>query len=77
MQISKPSWLLKKGRNGYTNRNIKGRGDCNGNYSNNGISIDTPQYLSVKNLTYGYKSHKPINDSLILQIPQEDLVVID
>jgi zinc/manganese transport system ATP-binding protein len=70
MQLSRPSWLLKKKSSAGTKRNINDRRCNNGNHNDDGINFDTTPFLCLENITYGYTSHKTIIENVNLQIPR-------
>jgi ABC-type Mn2+/Zn2+ transport system ATPase subunit len=70
MQLFRPSWLLRKKGNASTRRNINDRGCNNGSHNGNDINFDTTLFLYLKNITYGYESHKSVIENVNLQIPR-------
>jgi zinc/manganese transport system ATP-binding protein len=67
MQFSMSSLLWK--RNNKTKRKFNSREDYINSNSDN-ISCNTTPYLSLKNISYGYMSHKPVIENVSLQIPK-------
>jgi ABC-type Mn2+/Zn2+ transport system ATPase subunit len=62
------SWPWRKRRNTSTNRKIKD--SCYSNSYNDGIISDRNPFLSLRNLTYGYVSHRAVIEDVSLQIPK-------
>jgi ABC-type Mn2+/Zn2+ transport system ATPase subunit len=62
------SWLWRKRRSTSTNRRVKD--SCYSNSYNDDISSDMEPVLSLRNLTYGYVSHRAVIENVSLQIPK-------
>ena len=62
------SWLWRKRRNTSTNRKIKD--SCYSSSYNDDASSDRNPVLYLRNLTYGYVSHRAVIENVSLQIPK-------
>jgi ABC-type Mn2+/Zn2+ transport system ATPase subunit len=63
------SSLLWK-RNNKTKRKFDSREDYMSSSNSDDINSNTTPYLSLKNISYGYVSHKPVIENVSLQIPK-------